>query len=351
MIEHKTIPKILLVSFPVDLGSRTIESNFKEIFENEIHTFSFASRHTDVMDTSKISFWQSVYYRLISVPKLRKAVRSYVKGGYFIIFHGVSPALFSYGIWKSKNTAIAFDWMRTLRDQIEGNAIHKNAIFYIHKWILTRGQKMFVWTDALKQNLISVYNVNQDVIFKSHAPLLVDNMKMIPRPTNSLPRVLFVGGDFIRKGGDIVLRDWQEKLKGKCILTMVTNDQRANSNGINFLPGIKYGTNEHIDVFFNNDILILPTRFDAFPQVIGEAAAAGLAVITTRFALGAKEVITNNETGFICDTPEECIDKLLYLLSNHTFIDKFKKEGFQKIHKDFNTKAIRERYLENIYKS
>ena len=41
----------------------------------------------------------------------------------------------------------------------------------------------------------------------------------------------------------------------------------------------------HKFFFSSADIFILPTYRDAYPIVLGEAAAAGLAIITTKYAL------------------------------------------------------------------
>ena len=52
-----------------------------------------------------------------------------------------------------------------------------------------------------------------------------------------------------------------------------------------------------------HDIFILPTHQDVGPQVIGEAAAAGLSVLTTQFALGAPHVILDGVNGRISALP------------------------------------------------
>ena len=343
-----TEKKILLVTFPVDLGNRTIESNFQYIFQNDMSFFSFAAQHADSIDIGRVSIKKSILYRLLSIKKLRKTVKQAVKDERFVLFDGISPALFAYGIWIPSKTAITFDWTRTLYDQVLGKKIKQGLVFLLHKFLLNHCKCIICWTDAVIENLKTIYNVNPNNIHKACAPLLVEKMDIVPRATQIKPRVLFVGGDLYRKGGDVILKNWKERLEGKCSLTMMTNDSSANIDGINYLPGIKYGTEAHKNVFKEHDILLLPTRIDAYPQVIGEAVAAGMAVISTKFALGAKEMIDNGVTGYICDSPEACIDQLLILLKNINLIDSFKEKGYNFIHKKFNTESIRKQYLDII---
>jgi len=52
------------------------------------------------------------------------------------------------------------------------------------------------------------------------------------------------------------------------------------------------------DAFRNADCLVLPSRFDSFGRVVVEAMATGLPVLLSEH-VGAKEVITEGETGWV----------------------------------------------------
>ena len=337
--------KTLLVTFPVDLGNRTIESNLQAIFIDDMNFYRFAEEHSTDIDHGSVSINKSIQYRVKSALGLREIVTQYTKEGKTILFNGLSPALFAYGCWKPERTAIVFDWTRTLYPTQLGQPYKKNWVFKLHKKILNSCPKILCWTDAIMENLIQVYGVKESSLFKVPAPFLVEKLNIPLRPTPLKPKVLFVGGDLRRKGGDVLLESWRLFLQDKCHLTMMTNNAAANIDGIKFLPGVKYGSDIHRKTFEENDILILPTRIDAYPQVIGEAAAAGLAVVTTKFALGAKEIITNGTTGFIANTPEESINQLRYLLDNPYLIEDFKKGGYSVMHSKFTKEAIRASYL------
>lgn len=58
------------------------------------------------------------------------------------------------------------------------------------------------------------------------------------------------------------------------------------------------------DLYRESDVFILPTREDCFGLVLLEAMCASLPVISSKYADGARDLITQNENGFIVD-PED----------------------------------------------
>ncbi|GGH56538.1 hypothetical protein GCM10011379_00240 [Filimonas zeae] len=337
--------KLLLVSFPVDLGNRTYEANLHQLFRNEMDFFRFAAQHVNELDKG-VNYKRSIRDRLLSIAALRKKLRYYRGGGHRVLFHGLSPAFLSFGAWKLANTAILMDWTRCLYPSVQGKEVKKNWLFYLHKKVLNSCPRILCMTEAVRKNLIEYYGVEESKLFKVPAPFYIDNIQMAPRATPDRPRVLFVGGDLKRKGGDLLVNNWVSHLKGKCELSMLTNDPSANVEGINFLPGIRYGTDAHRKVFEEHDILILPTKMDSYPQAIGEAAAAGMAVITTRFALGATEVVMNGVSGYVEQSPEACLERLVTLIQDVALIDGFKSAGYQHMQTQFSAAAIKKSYLD-----
>ncbi len=88
----------------------------------------------------------------------------------------------------------------------------------------------------------------------------------------------------------------------------------------------------------------VPSLFDVEyfdpPQVIGEAASAGLAVFTTRFALGAPHVVIDKVTGAIADTPGDCINQLENLLQNPDELKKMRQRSLDHMRQNFSPAAI-----------
>ena len=105
--------KILVVTFPNDLGSRTIETNLCGFLEpvSDMKHFRFAAQDSDRID-QKIDNRRNIWHRIKDMLKLRSAVRSAVLEDRKILFYNVSPALFTLGSWRGGKIYITLDWAR-----------------------------------------------------------------------------------------------------------------------------------------------------------------------------------------------------------------------------------------------
>jgi UDP-glucose:(heptosyl)LPS alpha-1,3-glucosyltransferase len=116
----------------------------------------------------------------------------------------------------------------------------------------------------------------------------------------------FVGSGFERKGLLQVLRSF-ESLSENCYLLVAGYDKRerfyrevADRLGINSRVKFLGPQKDVLPCYAVADVFILPTLYDPFPNVVLEALACGLPVITS-FKSGAAEVIADHSNGFVCD--------------------------------------------------
>ena len=111
-------------------------------------------------------------------------------------------------------------------------------------------------------------------------------------------RLLFVGGDFRRKGGDLLLDVFRERLQGRYELDVVTREEVRETPGVRVHHGLNAGTEPLLDLYRRADLFVLPTLADCQPIASLEAMAMGLPVLTT--ALGANaEVIAEGRSGWL----------------------------------------------------
>lgn len=138
-------------------------------------------------------------------------------------------------------------------------------------------------------------------------------------------RVLFVGADFIRKGGDLLLKTWKLSAPQGATLTFVCPyPPEEFIEGVSFLKDIKAGTREQESLFHDHDIFVLPTKKDAFGFALLEALNCGMCVITTEGA-GAAPVV-ERFGGIVTPDPESAIARLMQLVQNPTdVVDKRSK--------------------------
>jgi glycosyltransferase involved in cell wall biosynthesis len=122
------------------------------------------------------------------------------------------------------------------------------------------------------------------------------------RPAGEPVRILFVGGDFARKGGEELLMAWRDGgFAPRAQLTIVTEsaiDAARLPPGVVVRRGVAAYTPEWFDLWRNSDVFVMPTRGEAFGMVFQEAAAAGLPSIAT--AINAiPEIVLDGETGIL----------------------------------------------------
>jgi alpha-maltose-1-phosphate synthase len=127
-------------------------------------------------------------------------------------------------------------------------------------------------------------------------------------------RVLFVGGDWERKGGPELLRAWESaRLAERARLTLVSDRApRALPAGVEARPGVRAYTREWLGLWREADLFVLPTRAEAFGMVFQEAAAAGLPAVGTRTG-AIPELVPEGTTGLL--VPPRDVDALADALS------------------------------------
>jgi starch synthase len=117
----------------------------------------------------------------------------------------------------------------------------------------------------------------------------------------SRPQVLFIGGDFPRKGGHDLLEAWTRgEFARRADLTLVTGWPLPSPlpPSVRVQTGIQAHTPEWTGVWRAADVFAMPTRNEAFGLVYQEAAAAGLPAIGSRLN-AIPEIIEDGETGLL----------------------------------------------------
>jgi glycosyltransferase involved in cell wall biosynthesis len=112
------------------------------------------------------------------------------------------------------------------------------------------------------------------------------------------PRLLFVGADFARKGGDLLLDVFRQAFADRCELHLVTREQVPASPGVAVHTNLAPNDPELRALYASADIFVLPTRADCFSLAGIEAMASGLPVITTDTG-GIAEIVVHERTGFL----------------------------------------------------
>lgn len=165
---------------------------------------------------------------------------------------------------------------------------------------------LFPWSHWVADSLRSDYGVPTHKI----TPISpgVDTSLYQPdfskRSNDGVVRVLFVGGDFARKGGELLLQ-WARntRIRTPWELHVVTRDQVPPQAGIIVHHNLSNNSPELIELYQRCDLFVLPTLADCYSLVSLEAMATGLPVIVSRLG-GIPEIVDEGNTGYLIEPGE-----------------------------------------------
>ena len=130
-------------------------------------------------------------------------------------------------------------------------------------------------------------------------PFGVDLEKFTPADkTDDKFRVIFVGSNWIRKGGPLLLEAW-DKLNLDNSELIICGISKEESQDMDIKDNVKVGwVPDLVKSLQNSSVFCLPALEDGCPLATHEAMACGLPAIVTENT-GTKDYITHGEDGFI----------------------------------------------------
>ena len=349
--------KLLLVTFPIDFGSKTFEQRYVKLFENcfDLKVYRFVPEQfvpDQKYSNPLLRFATTIGGRILGSIKLQQQVRKANRENRSIIFQGVSPALFAYPAIDRGTSCIVTDWTRKLYESIDDRNISPPLLTFLHKQVLNSQKYVIGLTDAVIEQIAKDYDVPRHKLRKGRLPFSVDLDLFTPSPNRNddIVKILFVGDDLHRKGGDVLLEWFLKHQEPSLQMTMLTSHQPGNFKNVTIETNIQYGESKHIELFKDHDIFVLPTKCDAYPSVIGEAACAGLVVLTTKNALGAPEIIQNGINGYICNSQNELLEQLSILIQNKPLMEAMKQKSRQIMENKFAKDLVVEEFSNYLFK-
>jgi glycosyltransferase involved in cell wall biosynthesis len=183
-------------------------------------------------------------------------------------------------------------------------------------------RRLVAWSEWTKASLVADYGVPPEkvaVIPPGIDTELWDFPARVRQPGEAV-NVLFVGGDFARKGGDTLLaafRDLPASAPAHLHLVTQTPGVADGVPNVSVHHGLTANSAPLRQLFAQADLFAFPTRGDCLPLAVMEAMAAGLPVVTTHVGALA-EAVTHGQTGLVVppDDPQALRDAIRLLATD-----------------------------------
>jgi alpha-maltose-1-phosphate synthase len=218
---------------------------------------------------------------------------------------------------------------------------------------------VFAMSDFLRRSFRDDFQIPAERVFTLHAGLNLDLERIPwPRPARSAgpPTILFVGRQFERKGGDLLLRAFRrvrERVPGARLLIVGPASLERAEEGVHVLgfldKGTAHGWNALMRAYAESDVFCLPTRFEPFGIAYLEAMFFGLPCIgTDRWAV--PEMVVEGETGYLVpiDDVEALADRLARLLLDPDLRSRMGVAGRARAESHFTWAAVVERMADAL---
>ncbi|MEG3126350.1 glycosyltransferase family 4 protein [Pantoea cypripedii] len=216
-------------------------------------------------------------------------------------------------VWLEQRARIVSGWQRL-----------SATLSPYHRYVLQAESEMFnapslkaviCNSEMVKQDILRCFTLDARKIHVIHNA--IDSQRFQPateaqrhasRQQLSLPQdatvMIYVGSGFERKGLKAAI---EAVARSDRYLIVVGQDKQLTryqqlANQLNCLDRLRFvGVQQDVQPFYHAaDALLLPTLYDPFPNVVLEAMACGLAVITST-GCGGAEFIQAGQEGFVCD--------------------------------------------------
>ena len=162
-------------------------------------------------------------------------------------------------------------------------------------------QKVIAWSSWTAGSLINDYHVNPAKV--EVIPPGVDLDMWQPRVGQQEAdkfNILFVGSDFKRKGGDLLVKAFRKLPSERFHLHLVTKAKVAEEKGISVYRQMRPNSAELLDLYQRAHVYVHPARAEAYGISAVEAVAVGLPVIVTRVG-GLQSVVDDHISGYLLD--------------------------------------------------
>jgi glycosyltransferase involved in cell wall biosynthesis len=255
--------------------------------------------------------WLPVEYREGRIPwtvngglQARKSLRALLPDVDGLFMHTTTLAMMCIDLLRKKSAVLSTDGtpankldMRAAYGLRAQSPLRERAKRALYSQVYGTAIGLVGWSNWVKQSFVEDYGYPENDV--AVIPPGVDLNQFSSGDRNhELPRLLFVGGDFERKGGSLLLDVFRKRLRGRAELILVTRDSVKAEPGVRVHRNVGANSPALLELYATSDIFVLPTLADCFSLVAMEALAASMPVVSTRVG-GIPDIIRDGDTGYL----------------------------------------------------
>lgn len=229
-----------------------------------------------------------------------------------LFIHTQVPAVLNADWIQRLPTVISLDATPRQYDGLGAHYDHRPGMHWLeqlkwqlHRYSLLQARHLVTWSSWAKQSLVDDYAIPQSkiTVIPPGVNVRLWYQPIIRKPSNQVVKILFVGGDFYRKGGEDLLSAFRHLRDNppsnqNVELHLVTRKAIAAERGVTVYNDLQPNSDRLKALFHAADIFCLPTAGDCLPMVLAEAGASELPLVATDVgAIG--EIVRDGETGFL----------------------------------------------------
>lgn len=215
--------------------------------------------------------------------------------------------------------------------------------------VYAQASRIVTMSHQLRESFIRDFGLPEDRLVTVHVGpnVSIADEEVPPRAPDVPPTILFVGRDFGRKGGNVLLEAFEHVRREipNARLRMIGSARTKAPAGVEFLPfqsrDTATGRRAMDHAYRTADVFCLPTRFEPFGTSFVEAMLYGLPCVGPR-AWAVPEIILDGTTGLLVEpeNPAAYADALLALLRDPARARTYGRAGRERAVAEFSWTGV-----------
>ncbi len=163
--------------------------------------------------------------------------------------------------------------------------------------------RLLPWSQSARHSLEHAYGIASEKI-SLMPPSIIPPPQVKARRPGAKPQILFIGGDFRRKGGPLLLKCYSEHFADWAELHLVTQSEIPPQPGVFVHRSVTAQSDAWRERWESADLFVFPSTLETFGIVLLEALAFGVPIISSQ-AGAARELLENGAAGILLPSLDE----------------------------------------------